>query len=1328
MKKIIKNLLIVLIITICSIGVVKLNAASVVVSMNDGASIRTEEPNGLKFSAKVTNWSPGMTMGMVIGRGELQLSQLTVNNLEAAVTIVDELDSDNCFHISMVNIPEYAYSQKMTARAFVKSGESYIYSENTVTRSIVDVAVEAYKDGNTNTIISNLNEYNKKKTVFNLNGGSFVSEYQFTLTKHNTGGSNGLDLTLTDAGKETGFGNFWDRLVVKYIPTVGAYKVVKVIKSGKVFSENIGDTSYDFIIGAHVKATDQEGYNKIIEIVNSSDPTQYFLQFEAEQISGSGECNIEVKASKYYEMFMGNILHLNNGDVLPSVEKPNVEFLGWYDNPDFTGDAVTVKTSETNIYAKWSDDSYTVNYELSDGSWSWTTGTVSDASGIDSISTLPEVFMADFYQYLSENNLLNSGKVAASLRVNNWADFKTPYGDPVALYNATSTGIATAADGYSELFFDSVSGTEVFGGFLGSSPYKEKYAYVTSHIIQMLNVRYTVTPTDSNYKGCFGFILDGYFYGTQGLLSSTKTGYETYNYLRSVVPTPTTGYNGTEIVHHEYQIDTALKGTSITLVEPVKVGHMFLGWYLNSDFTGNPVASVSNGCTLYAKWYDLNAPAPVHNINYVLNDSPTAPATHADGYPTTFTQGEGVKLLNPKRPGYAFLGWSLDENGKNKITSIPATAVAQVTVYANWLEISGEGYTISYVYTEGELASTRVSTFDEFTSYFWNEYYQWTGSNIGIEAFKTEVLAAWSTGADSQYPLYNMNYDETTIDENYFIHSSSKHDVWMSWFLRLDDIMININDAQSVWTSAYTTRIRLSEFLTNAEKSYWTADRKEALWTTFNIPSEFIYSYQYGDEFDLPKLKVADGRSFLGWYDESGNKVTSITSTMVGDFVLTARFSTFAEIDDFIDGLFVTDSFVEPENTISITAKAVKNPELKISWESLNPSIAIVDEFGTVTGIKAGYAEIRAYIDGSTVNLTFGVTVISLEESAFFKYLAEAHNEEIFVIRNLDVAYSTYYTDVIGSVSNYLYNKPYTVDKSYYFNPNKTLMTSVEFITVHYNGMPQASVGGGRTALSLYNQYKAGTNNASWHYSTGNDGIFQSMPDNQRAGHAGDGSREVNWANSGVKATSNTKPTYGRSGGYLTINGTKSKIALPSGYTSTRFTWFGPAWKVQNGYYYIAGLYYNSTYKYICNGGGNRNSVGIESACNEGSDLWYTYHITAQLVAQLLDKYNLDTTRVYGHHAFSGKDCPQTLLENNGDPWYKFMDLIEAELNMVQNMSGYTISMTSNNPDIVDNHGRVVKIPTETTTVSYKVTVKNNSTGVSKTATFSSIVHGSATE
>ena len=69
-----------------------------------------------------------------------------------------------------------------------------------------------------------------------------------------------------------------------------------------------------------------------------------------------------------------------------------------------------------------------------------------------------------------------------------------------------------------------------------------------------------------------------------------------------------------------------------------------------------------------------------------------------------------------------------------------------------------------------------------------------------------------------------------------------------------------------------------------------------------------------------------------------------------------------------------------------------------------------------------------------------------------------------------------------------------------------------------------------------------------------------------------------------------------------------------------------------------------------------------------------------------------------------------------------FLKLVYAEYEVAKNYSDYTIAFTSNNPEIIDNTGRVVKVPDYTTNVSYTITVTKG--GESQSVTLNSLVIG----
>ena len=848
---------------------------------------------------------------------------------------------------------------------------------------------------------------------------------------------------------------------------------------------------------------------------------------------------------------------------------------------------------------------------------------------------------------------------------------------------------------------------------------------------------------------------------------------------------------------------TFIQGVGATLPIPTRENYEFLGWSTKIGGT-DYITEISNKAIadvkVYANWKKLDI---YSTINYVCNGGRIDEVA-----PEMYLEGTVINLPIPVKAGYDFIGWTTEENSTKYTFVITANQTGDLTLYANWKVDTT--FDITYVYTDGELPSKPATTFEELEASFWPAFQAWCKDTTDVNSFKEKVLAAWSKNADGGYKLY-LPAGQGIQDPNYFVNDPETPKFWYDWFLAIDSQINKINNAQSAWTSTYVGYMRLYQFFTG-NTGLWTAERREVVYNACLCATPLVTSYEAGEEKELVNLVIDDGRTFLGWYDENGNKIEKITSDLRGDLVLTAMWSASTPAESFeltkVEKLGKFETFQltwillpadttnkniiftssNPDilsidkhavmygnevGTVTVTYEVLANPELsgsftvevyvnpfidatfdttsivgvgsyininatieagtgEIVWESLNPNIATVDESGQVYGKASGYAEIIASIKGNKdAKLVLGVTVMSQEDEQLYSVLANAHNAEVYYVNDLNVAYD-YDTTVACSASDLYFNYEYKENTNYYIDPNRKKMSSIEFITVHYSGMPKAHQDGEVIAQALYNSFHndgANWGGTSWHYSTGNDGVFYSMDDTTVAWHAGDGTGTAfKWIDTGVQATSNTKPTFAivankaaTTGYSYSVNGVVTNIEAPGNY---RLTFFGPTWKIENGKYYMGNTYYSQSYGYISSRGGNLNSIGIETACNYGSDLWMTYHITAQLVARLLVKTNLDITRVQGHHTFSGKDCPQTLLEGEGELWYKFMDLIEAELALYKTMQDYTITSVSSNKEYLQDSGRVSKMPNYTETVTYTLTVKNNKTGVTKELKFSSVIHG----
>ncbi|MFA6889690.1 MAG: InlB B-repeat-containing protein [Bacilli bacterium] len=304
---------------------------------------------------------------------------------------------------------------------------------------------------------------------------------------------------------------------------------------------------------------------------------------------------------------------------LPEYHKTGYLFMGWFEDSALTTKVESIaigKTGAMTYYGKWLDESqtYTINYELNGGGWTWNIETVAvPGNGIDAYSNLPEQMMADYYMYLKDNNLLNSSLVDSTLQKTTWANFSANYTDPVAIYNHTTTNTSANSNGYSQLFYTSATGNiathevlTIDGGFFGTEPYKTKYANLLQYWSMLLFLKAYGSEfwEGASAKSLAGFVLDGYFYGTQG------SGSGDFALLRGRIPNTNLKLvldNGSLVEESTtYEITSYVQGLAANLAAPIRDGYYFAGWYEDAGFTGNPVWTIEAGVTpasqYYAKW------------------------------------------------------------------------------------------------------------------------------------------------------------------------------------------------------------------------------------------------------------------------------------------------------------------------------------------------------------------------------------------------------------------------------------------------------------------------------------------------------------------------------------------------------------------------------------------------------------------------------------------------------------------------------------------------------------------------------------------------------
>ncbi len=994
--------------------------------------------------------------------------------------------------------------------------------------------------------------------------------------------------------------------------------------------------------------------------------------------------------------------------VLPTPTKSGYLFIGWYETASFAGSSVTKivagSTGNKVFYANWVEESTGTTVNL---------GYNLDGGYIVHYNDSREEMIKDFI-----------------------ADFKA-YWNSAPTGNDYSAQMKQILDDGSNFFAKSWSKYDESLGylFLVSDEYSDKWSWILNQMNDVRTARgeAVMGPTDAQavaraevqafINGTNGFVYNNVVY--EGNYST----YAVYNGWKEYV----SAYLMTTAQYKEVAKNTAVLNSLPTVK---KLGHTFAGWYTSADFADSSkvleTTTLATTTILYAKWV-----ANPYFITYELNGG-TNPATA----PTEYTVVEGLNLPTPTKEGWNFVGWYMDAALTEKFVPSPYWA-EDVNVYAKWEQNIA---TVTFDYNGGVSEELYIANGTEITSLKVNNYDHSNDAGGYFTVYTSDVFcyseavyvdAMYSRrffiARDAETGFYKIvkilvSGDTITVDNKVQWPEGAEYAIviadgysgtgaanFISKNLVLGDILMIKGD---ITEATPTNEIEVSFY----ERAVSNSIISETLTTDSVVP-----------------VPVKQGHQFDGWFDEAGNKYTQL-SDFTTDVTVTAKWT----FNDKIIGAFEGESWVVVGEQINLSAEYAAGTEATFTWTSSTPSIATVAD-GVVTGVAEGVATIvvadPAYPDSA---FTFYVTVLAEEPTGVVKLLTDSNNSSIFTVEDLIIgiagAGGEYYADIIiGSVSKLLF-EDYVVHDDYYNVNTSTRSTlysnGIQFITFHYAADMQNStpLKGGEALGKMYETYTS----ASWHYGVGNDGIWSCLSEEYGAWHAGT-SKQTVWVDSGVDWQEGdpefAKITLNLEDDYFYINGRKTTqtfVAWKDGDTSTYklpLTPMGLGFKLVGNRYYITKPWAdtdssdgNSSYLQVASTGGNRDTIGIESSCAQGSDLWLTWQYSAQLCAKLLIKYNLPITQLVGHNFFSGKWCPQPMLEHDMEIWWEFIELVRQEMNYYKNYSNYSLTFASTSAHL-DTNGRIITQPTFSQCVTYDVTYTTGST--TKTITLSSIIPGS---
>lgn len=96
-------------------------------------------------------------------------------------------------------------------------------------------------------------------------------------------------------------------------------------------------------------------------------------------------------------------------------------------------------------------------------------------------------------------------------------------------------------------------------------------------------------------------------------------------------------------------------------------------------------------------------------------------------------------------------------------------------------------------------------------------------------------------------------------------------------------------------------------------------------------------------------------------------------------------------------------------------------------------------------------------------------------------------------------------------------------------------------------------------------------------------------------------------------------------------------------------------------------------------GNGNNSSIGIEMCINEDGNYDGAMHMDAKLIAMLLHKYNLSLINVKRHYDWSGKICPNYMIQLGR--WLEFLSYVDKEYTAMSILKDANVSWTVTTDD-----------------------------------------------
>ena len=429
---------------------------------------------------------------------------------------------------------------------------------------------------------------------------------------------------------------------------------------------------------------------------------------------------------------------------LPTPTRTGYTFVGWF--TDKTGgtqilsDAIVKTASEQTLYARWSNKTYTVNFEANGGQVDTTSKQVVFDKTYETLPTPTKTgytFAGWYTDKTVGTKITSDTKVAIT-------DTQTLY----ARWTVNTYTVSFNANGGKDV---TSTITVTYGKTYGELPVAERTGYI-----------FRGWYTDSSYQNQIVNSTDVTITSNQTLIAKWEA--DTY----TVTFNPGTG--SVNPTSKEVTYD----GTYGELPTPSLTGYTFNGWFTSSSYTtqvtsATKVAITSNQ-TLYAKFtanqytvtVDANGGSIPTTTGWTIasgSKTATKKVTYDSSYST---------LPTPTKTGYTFAGWFTDTNYTTQISSSSKVSItSNQTLIAKW---TANEYTVTFSAGSGTVNPTsKKVTYDgtygdlptpTLTGYTFNGWF--TSSSYTTQVTSSTKVSI--TANQTLYAKYTANIYKVTLN------------------------------------------------------------------------------------------------------------------------------------------------------------------------------------------------------------------------------------------------------------------------------------------------------------------------------------------------------------------------------------------------------------------------------------------------------------------------------------------------------------------------------------------------------------------------------------